>query len=189
MKIIDPKTGKAPEFHADGIAFDKGGGWLYYHPLTAETLYRINTEYLLDEALSSAQLGAKVEKLATTPKAGRHARGPDGSVYLTAFEKNAIVRYDPSTHRLPQSLKMTDCSGRTLWRGDLVADSTSPPRKSTVCRNTTVVRANKKARLRFTTRGAFIGLGADILVKPAKDHPRCCPRGKASKFCDEELAH
>ena len=23
MKIIDPKTGKAPEFHADGIAFDK----------------------------------------------------------------------------------------------------------------------------------------------------------------------
>ena len=25
MKIIDPKTGKTPEFHADGIAFDQGG--------------------------------------------------------------------------------------------------------------------------------------------------------------------
>ena len=100
MKIIDPKTGKAPEIHADGIAFDKEGGWLYYHPLTGETLYRVNTEHLLDEALSSTQLGAKVEKLATTPKPDGMHEGPDGSVYLTAFEKNAIVRYDPRTHQI-----------------------------------------------------------------------------------------
>ena len=25
----------APEFHSDGIAFDKEGGWLYYYPLMA----------------------------------------------------------------------------------------------------------------------------------------------------------
>lgn len=57
MKIIDPKTGKAPEFHADAIAFDKKGGWLYYHALTGVTLYRIKTEHLRDETLSPAQLG------------------------------------------------------------------------------------------------------------------------------------
>ena len=51
MKIIDPKTGKAPEVHADGIAFDKKGGWLYYHPLTGVTLYRIKTDHLRDETL------------------------------------------------------------------------------------------------------------------------------------------
>jgi sugar lactone lactonase YvrE len=29
MQIIDPETGNAPVFQADGIAFDKEGGWLY----------------------------------------------------------------------------------------------------------------------------------------------------------------
>ena len=100
MKIIDPKTGKAPEFHADGIAFDKEGSWLYYHPLTGVTLYRIKTEHLLDETLSEAQLGAKVEKIATTPKPDGMLEAPNGSVYLTAFEKNAIVRFDPDTRKV-----------------------------------------------------------------------------------------
>jgi hypothetical protein len=46
MKIIDPETGNAPAFQADGIAFDKESGWLYYHALAAKTMYRIKTEYL-----------------------------------------------------------------------------------------------------------------------------------------------
>ncbi len=99
MKIIDPKTGKPPAIHADGIAFDKEGGWLYYHPLTGETLYRVKTEHLTDEALSDAQLGAKVEKIATTPKPDGMLEGRGGTVYLTAFEKNAIVRFDPNTRK------------------------------------------------------------------------------------------
>jgi sugar lactone lactonase YvrE len=48
MKIIDPETGNAPAFQADGIAFDNEGDWLYYHALAAKTMYRIKTEYLLD---------------------------------------------------------------------------------------------------------------------------------------------
>jgi sugar lactone lactonase YvrE len=100
MKIIDPKTGKAPAIHSDGIAFDQKGGWLYYHALTGDTLYRIKTEHLIDETLSDAQLGAKVEKLATTPKPDGMLEAIDGSVCLTAFEKNAIVRFDPSTQEI-----------------------------------------------------------------------------------------
>jgi sugar lactone lactonase YvrE len=100
MKIIDPKTGQAPEFHADGIALDRQGGWLYYHPLTGVTLYRIKTDHLLDETLSDAQLGAKVEKVETTPKPDGMLEAPNGSVYLTAFEKNAIVRFDPGTRKV-----------------------------------------------------------------------------------------
>jgi sugar lactone lactonase YvrE len=100
MKIIDPKTGKAPEIHADGIALDKERGWLYYHPLTGVTLYRIKTDHLLDETLSDAQLGAKVEKVETTPKPDGMLEAPNGAVYLTAFEKNAIVRFDPGTRKV-----------------------------------------------------------------------------------------
>ena len=46
MKIIDPETGNAPAFQADGIAFDKKGGWLYYHGLR-EDEYRIRQSIYL----------------------------------------------------------------------------------------------------------------------------------------------
>jgi sugar lactone lactonase YvrE len=97
MKIIDPKTGKAPAFQADGIALDKEGGWLYYHALTAKTMYRIKTEYLLDESLTSDQLGTKVENLGSTPKPDGMLEGSKGIVYLTAIEENAIARFDPQS--------------------------------------------------------------------------------------------
>jgi sugar lactone lactonase YvrE len=99
MKIIDPKTGKAPAVHADGIALDKERGWLYYHALTGETMYRIKTEHLKDVSLSDAQLAAKVEKLAATPKPDGMLESRDGMIYLAAFEKGAIVRFDPTRHQ------------------------------------------------------------------------------------------
>ena len=94
MKIIDPKTQQAPAFQADGIALDKEGGWLYFHALTAATMYRIMTEHLLDESLAPAQLAAKVEKLGQTPKPDGMLEGRDSTVYLAAFEENGIVRFD-----------------------------------------------------------------------------------------------
>jgi sugar lactone lactonase YvrE len=97
MKIIDPKTGNAPAFQADGIAFDKENGWLYYHALTGKTMYRIKTEYLLDESLSPEQLGTKVENLGATPKPDGMLEGNKGIVFLTAIEENAIARFDPQS--------------------------------------------------------------------------------------------
>ncbi len=94
IKVLDPKTQQAPAFHADGIALDREGGWLYYHALTAHTLYRIKTEHLRDESLTPEQLGDKVEKLGKTPKPDGMLEGRDGTVYLAAFEENAIVRFD-----------------------------------------------------------------------------------------------
>ncbi len=105
MKLIDPKTGKAPGFQADGIAYDKESGWLYYHALTGQTLYRIRASDLLDETLSPAQLGAKVEKLAETPKPDGMLEGRDGTVYLTEIEKNAIGRFDVSSRKTSTVIK------------------------------------------------------------------------------------
>jgi sugar lactone lactonase YvrE len=93
IKLIDPKTGKAPAMNVDGIALDADDGWLYYHALNGHTLYRIKTACLCDEALSAAKLEEKVEKLATTPKPdGMLEAG--GAVYLTAVEQDAILRFD-----------------------------------------------------------------------------------------------
>lgn len=99
MMIIDPKTGQAPAFQADGIALDQKGGWLYFHALTAAHMYRIKTEHLLDESLSPQQLAEKVENLGSTPKPDGMIEERDGTVYLAAFEKNGIVRFDPRTRQ------------------------------------------------------------------------------------------
>lgn len=97
LPVIDPKTGKAPAFKADGIAFDQKGGWLYYHPLAGVTLYRIKTAFLRHANLSDDERAAKVEKLGTTPKPDGMLEAPEGSIYLTAIEKNGIARFNPAT--------------------------------------------------------------------------------------------
>ncbi len=100
MKVVDPKTGKAPAFHADGIALDREGGWLYYHAIPAAGLYRIKTAALIDEALTAEELAAQVEKVADTAKPDGMLAGWGGEVYLTAIEENAIVRFDPKTKKV-----------------------------------------------------------------------------------------
>ena len=97
MKIVDPKTGKAPAFHADGIALDRENGWLYFHALTAHRMYRIRTAALRDATHDEDWLARQVEKLADTPKPDGMLEARDGAVYLAAFEKNAIVRFDPDS--------------------------------------------------------------------------------------------
>jgi sugar lactone lactonase YvrE len=97
MTIVDSKTGQAPAFQADGIALDRESGWLYYHALTAETMYRIKTADLVNTALTPDQLAPRVEKLSATPKPDGMLEGRDKTIYLAAFEKNAIVRYDAAT--------------------------------------------------------------------------------------------
>jgi sugar lactone lactonase YvrE len=94
MEILDPKTGLAPAFQADGIALDRNSGWLYYHALSASAMYRIKTEDLNNESLTPDQLSAKVDRLVATPKPDGMLEARDGTVYLAAFEENAIVRFD-----------------------------------------------------------------------------------------------
>lgn len=100
IKVIDPKTGQAPAFNADGIALDREAGWLYFHALRGETLYRIRTQDLCDESLSDEQLGTKVEKLGHTPKPDGMLEGRNGTVYLTAIEKDGIARYDAASGKI-----------------------------------------------------------------------------------------
>jgi sugar lactone lactonase YvrE len=94
MKLIDPKTGKAPAIQADGIALDAEAGWLYFHALTAHTMYRVKTEHLRNASLSAQQLAGEVETLGDTSKPDGMIEGRSGIIYLAAFEQNAIARFD-----------------------------------------------------------------------------------------------
>lgn len=99
-QLIHPEKKTPPQIHADGIALDLKNGYLYYHALTGHTLYRIKTQYLKDAHLSKSDLASKVEKMGETPVPDGMLEGADGSVYLTAIEQNAIVRFDPITKKI-----------------------------------------------------------------------------------------
>jgi hypothetical protein len=79
MKIIDPETRQCKSFSSRLNALQRRR--LALPTLAAKTTYRIKTEYLLHESLTSVQLGAKVKHIGTT--------------YLTAIEDNASARFDP----------------------------------------------------------------------------------------------
>ncbi len=87
--------GSKPEVHADGIALAPDGQHLYWHALTGTTLWRIETAALRDASLDDAALGARVERVATTPACDGMAFGFDGTLYLTALQESAIVKLMP----------------------------------------------------------------------------------------------
>ncbi|HEX8280077.1 MAG TPA: L-dopachrome tautomerase-related protein, partial [Chthoniobacterales bacterium] len=101
--------------HADGIALDTTNHWLYYHALTGRTLYRIKTEFLKDENLSSSDLEKKVENIGQTGPPDGMLEAPDGSIYLTSIEDNAIVRYSPESRKLDRVIQ----DNRLSWPDSL----------------------------------------------------------------------
>ena len=90
-------NGEAPQIHADGLALDNKGEYLYYHPLTGRNLYRIKTVFLLDSSPGEAQLAGKVELIGKTGTADGIEFGPDGKLYITSLDDKAIKRYTPGT--------------------------------------------------------------------------------------------
>jgi sugar lactone lactonase YvrE len=81
--------------HADGIALDNNGEYVYYKALTGRGMYRIQTKWLRDWTLADEELGEKVEYLGQTEATDAIAYGHDDSIYLTSIEHNAIKRFTP----------------------------------------------------------------------------------------------
>lgn len=98
--VIDGKPyrrpdGSRPYIHADGIALDSTGQYLYYHALHGQTLYRIQTQFLRDSTLSETQLGAKVETLMKTGPIDGMIFDKKGNLYLSGLEQKAILWLHP----------------------------------------------------------------------------------------------
>lgn len=93
-------SGAVPQVHSDGLALDPSGEHLYYQALSGRTLYRVPTAALRDATLSEEGLGARVEKIGETGAADGILFGPDGKLYLSAVEEDAVKRFDPATRRV-----------------------------------------------------------------------------------------
>ncbi|UOG74620.1 major royal jelly family protein [Hymenobacter tibetensis] len=89
------RSGKLPSIDSDGLALSPDREFIYYHALTARTLYRIRTQYLRDEALPASQLGQRVELVGDTGPTDGMLFDPSGNLYFTTFELNAVTRLTP----------------------------------------------------------------------------------------------
>ena len=79
--------------HADGIALDQEGGWLYYQALTGRTMYRVPVAALRDGTLSAEKLGEKVERFAESGISDGLLYGP-GGIYVSSLEDGSIKVVD-----------------------------------------------------------------------------------------------
>jgi sugar lactone lactonase YvrE len=110
-QLIDQQKKSPPQIASDGIALDVKNGYLYYHALTAHTLYRIKTAYLTDENLSKRDLEWKVETVAQTPAPDGMLEAANGGVYLTDLEQGAIVRWNVASGKVEPVI----ADKRLLW--------------------------------------------------------------------------
>jgi sugar lactone lactonase YvrE len=91
-ELLDAQ-GRPVQLHVDGITLDKESAFLYYHALTARTLYRIETRYLNDPILSAEEVSKHVQRLADTGATDGIAMDSDYNLFLSVPEENAIKRY------------------------------------------------------------------------------------------------
>jgi len=104
------KNGQPVKINSDGIALTPDGDWLYYKPLTDDKLYRIRTEYLRDETMSSAQLGNKVEDLGHFAPTDGMIFDHKGNLYIGDMRKNTILRITPDL-----KMETVIVDGHLIW--------------------------------------------------------------------------
>lgn len=114
-RLLLTENGKPPQINSDGIAFDHLNGYVYFHALTAKTLYRIKGDDLKSSRLTKKERGAKVEGVIETPPPDGMIMGPDGRLYLTDVAHGAIQAFDTKENTL--STVITD--GRLSWPDSL----------------------------------------------------------------------
>lgn len=79
----------------DGIALDPAGQWLYFGAMTHDTLHRIPTGALLDDALDSRALAERIEAVGRKPLSDGLSADLSGNVYITDVEHGAVLRMAP----------------------------------------------------------------------------------------------
>ncbi|HEY9046071.1 MAG TPA: L-dopachrome tautomerase-related protein [Ohtaekwangia sp.] len=91
------QDGEHPRVHCDGIALSPDGLYLYWRPLTGESLYRVPTTLLIYPDFYPGKLDESVEHLGEFPPSDGMIFGQDGKLYLASVEESAIRVYDGNT--------------------------------------------------------------------------------------------
>lgn len=89
------KDGNPFRSNVNGIALTKDNKYFYFKPINTPKLYRIETSYLADHALTDEQLKAKVEDLGETAVTHGLVADVQGNIYLTSSLDYSIKRYTP----------------------------------------------------------------------------------------------
>jgi len=95
------------QVHADGIALDLNGKYLYYKALTDDKLYRIKTKNLRNYYIKENKMHRKVEDLGHVASSDGMVFDRNGFLYLGDIEKNAIIRFNPGNKRTEVVLQDT----------------------------------------------------------------------------------
>lgn len=93
-RVLDAQ-GRPPMFNSDGIALSEDGAHLYYQPITATSLYRVQTAVLRDPQAAPAAIERSVEKYATTFPVDGLWIDARNRIYLSDVTHNAISRLLP----------------------------------------------------------------------------------------------
>lgn len=88
-----------PDLRSDGIALSPDGKTLYYTTVASRDVYAISTDLLAErDPAREAQVMAGVKKVASKPSGNDGILcDPQGRLYTTDFEDNAIRRVDPES--------------------------------------------------------------------------------------------
>ena len=79
----------------DGIALTEEGDWLYYATMSHDSVYRVPTAALLDEALSDDQIAEQIEFVGNKPMSDGIELLPDNTVVLTDVENGGLAALSP----------------------------------------------------------------------------------------------
>jgi len=94
-KDVVDTLGKPFVSNVNGIALTQDGKYFYYRAINQTKLYRIETQYLADQRLSSAELSAKVEMVAETGICHGMIADAKGNIYLSNSPDRSIQYVSP----------------------------------------------------------------------------------------------
>ena len=94
-RAMEDKTGKPFMSNINGIALTKDNRYFYFKPINQTHLYRIETRYLADGALTADELAARVEDMGQTAVTHGLVADKHGNIYLTSSLDYSIKRWSP----------------------------------------------------------------------------------------------
>ena len=112
------------------IAIDGAGNWLYYGSLNQGQLYRLPLASVIDPLLPATQLQQQIEFYSSKPLSDGIAAGPNGNIYISDVEHNAIsvIGEDRQPRTLIRAPRLRWPASLSLGPGGqlFVADSAFP---------------------------------------------------------------
>ena len=108
------KAGNPFRSNVNGIALTKDNKWFYFKPINELNLFRIETKYLADTALSEEELMGKVEDMGEVGVTHGLLADKEGNIYLTNSLDYSVSRLTPEG-----KLEIIVQDPRILWPDSL----------------------------------------------------------------------